>query len=44
MPWRRWTPRAIYFCMVLMIAYRIINFYTGYFNRCGTRAGFEDSR
>ena len=28
----RWTPRAIYFCIVLMIAYRIIHFYTGYFN------------
>ena len=33
----RWTPRAIYFCIVLMIAYQIIHFYTGYFNRCGTR-------
>jgi type II secretory pathway component PulF len=28
----RWVPRAIYFCIVLMIAYRIISFYTGYFN------------
>jgi type II secretory pathway component PulF len=28
----RWTPRAIYFCVVIMIAYRIIHFYTGYFN------------
>ena len=34
----RWTPRAIYFCVVLIIAYRIIHFYTDYFNRCGTRA------
>ena len=28
----RWTPRVLYFCIVLMIAYRIIAFYTGYFN------------
>jgi type IV pilus assembly protein PilC len=28
----RWTPRAIYFCVVLMIAYRILHFYMGYFN------------
>ena len=28
----QWTPRAIYFCVVLMIAYRVIAFYTGYFN------------
>lgn len=28
----RWVPRAIYFCVVIMIAYRIIHFYTGYFN------------
>ncbi len=28
----RWTPRAIYFCVVLIIAYRVIAFYTGYFN------------
>ena len=28
----RWTPRAIYFCVVLIIAFRIIGFYTNYFN------------
>ena len=28
----RWTPRAIYFCVVLIIAIRIIGFYTNYFN------------
>ena len=28
----RWTPRAIYLCVMLMIAYRIIQFYTNYFN------------
>jgi type II secretory pathway component PulF len=28
----RWTPRFIYLCVVLMIAYRIIHFYSNYFN------------
>ena len=36
----RWVPRAIYFCIVLMIAYRIINFYTGYFNMVRDAGGF----
>jgi type II secretory pathway component PulF len=36
----RWTPRAIYFCVVLMIAYRIIAFYTGYFKQVGEAGGF----
>ena len=36
----RWTPRAIYFCIVLMIAYRIIAFYTGYFNMVRDAGGF----
>ena len=36
----RWTPRAIYFCIVLMIAYRIISFYTGYFNLVRDAGGF----
>ena len=36
----RWTPRAIYFCVVLMIAYRIIHFYTGYFNQVRDAGGF----
>jgi type II secretory pathway component PulF len=36
----RWTPRAIYFCVVLMIAYRIIAFYTGYFNMVRDAGGF----
>ena len=35
----RWTPRAIYFCVVLMIAYRIIHFYTGYFNQVRDAGG-----
>jgi type IV pilus assembly protein PilC len=35
----RWTPRAIYFCVVIMIAYRIIHFYTGYFNMVKDASG-----
>ncbi len=27
-----WTPRAIYFCVVLFIAFRIVRFYTNYFS------------
>jgi len=36
----RWTPRAIYLCVVLMIAYRIISFYTNYFNQVRDAGGF----
>ena len=36
----RWTPLAIYFCVVLLIAYRIIHFYTGYFNQVRDAGGF----
>ena len=36
----RWTPRAIYFCVVLLIAYRIVHFYTGYFNQVRDAGGF----
>jgi type IV pilus assembly protein PilC len=36
----RWMPLAIYFCIVLMIAYRIIAFYTGYFNQVRDAGGF----
>ena len=36
----RWTPRAIYFCVVLMIAYRILHFYAGYFNMVRDAGGF----
>jgi type II secretory pathway component PulF len=35
----RWFPRAIYFCVVLMIAYRVIHFYAGYFSQVGNAAG-----
>ena len=36
----RWTPRFIYFGVVLMIAYRILAFYTGYFNMVKDAGGF----
>jgi len=36
----RWMPRAIYFCVVLMIAYRIIHFYAGYFSQIGNAGGW----
>jgi type II secretory pathway component PulF len=36
----RWTPRALYFCIVLMIAYRIVHFYVGYFNMVKDAGGF----
>lgn len=29
----RWVPRLIYFAVVLMIAYRILSFYAGYFSQ-----------
>jgi type IV pilus assembly protein PilC len=29
----QWTPKIIYFAIVLMIAYRIISFYVGYYGR-----------
>ena len=35
----RWVPRAIYFGVVLMIAYQIIHFYTGYFNQVRDAGG-----
>lgn len=35
-----WTPRAIYMLIMLMIAYRVVQFYVGYFNQIGAAAGF----
>jgi type IV pilus assembly protein PilC len=29
----QWTPRLVYFIVLLVIAYKIIQFYTGYFNQ-----------
>ena len=36
----RWTPRAIYVCVVLMIAWRVVHFYVGYFNQVKAAGGF----
>ena len=35
----QWTPRAIYLCIALLIAYRILNFYLGYFARIQAAIG-----
>jgi type II secretory pathway component PulF len=36
----QWTPRLLYLLVVGMIAYHVINFWTGYFNQIGKAAGF----
>ncbi|HWX19034.1 MAG TPA: type II secretion system F family protein [Candidatus Binatia bacterium] len=36
----RWVPMAIYLSIVLLIAYRIIQFYLGYFQQVQNAAGF----
>jgi type II secretory pathway component PulF len=36
----QWTPRAVYFVVVLLIAYRIVQFYVGYFKEVGNAGGF----
>ena len=36
----RWTPRAVYLIIMLMIAYRIIRFWADYFNQVGAAGGF----
>jgi type II secretory pathway component PulF len=36
----QWTPRAVYLCIMLMIAYKIIQFWLGYFKEIGNAAGF----
>jgi type IV pilus assembly protein PilC len=35
----QWSPKIIYFAIVLMIAYRIVSFYAGYFNKIGEVIG-----
>jgi type II secretory pathway component PulF len=35
-----WAPRAIYLCIVLLIAYRIVQFYVGYFHNIANIGGF----
>jgi type II secretory pathway component PulF len=36
----RWTPRAVYLCVMLMIAYRVVRFWADYFNQIGAAGGF----
>jgi type II secretory pathway component PulF len=36
----RWTPRAIYLGVMLMIAYRVVRFWMDYFNQIGAAGGF----
>ncbi len=36
----QWTPRAVYLLIVLMIAYRIVSFYAGYFRQIRDAGGF----
>lgn len=36
----QWTPRLIYFCVMLVIAYKVIQFYTGYFNQISAITNF----
>jgi len=36
----RWTPRAVYLCIVLVIAYRIVTFYLNYFSMVRDAGGF----
>jgi type II secretory pathway component PulF len=36
----QWTPRIVYFLIMLMIAWHVIKFWTNYFNQIGQAAGF----
>jgi type II secretory pathway component PulF len=36
----RWTPRAVYLGVMLMIAYRVVRFWSDYFNQIGAAGGF----
>jgi len=36
----QWTPRAIYLCVVLLIAYQIVHFYLGYFAQIRDAGGW----
>jgi type II secretory pathway component PulF len=36
----RWTPRAVYLGIMLMIAYRIVRFWSDYFSQIGAAGGF----
>jgi len=36
----QWTPRIIYLLVALMIAYRVIQYWTGYFKQIQDAGGF----
>ena len=36
----QWTPRAVYFFVVLLIAYQVIHFYLGYFGQIRDAGGW----
>lgn len=36
----RWTPRAVYLAIVLMIAYRVVRFWADYFHQVSAAGGF----
>ncbi len=36
----QWTPRGFYFVVVLMIAWRVVGFWSGYFKQIGNAGGF----
>ena len=36
----QWTPRAIYFFVALLIAWRVVGFWLGYFKQIGDAGGF----
>src|SRR5437870_10917306 len=36
----QWTPRAVYLFIVFMIAYRVVHFWTGYFQQVRDAGGF----
>ena len=36
----RWTPRAVYLLVMLLIAYRVVHFWADYFNQVSAAGGF----
>jgi hypothetical protein len=36
----QWSPRVVYFAVALMIAYRVVHFWVGYFKQIQNAGGF----
>ena len=36
----QWTPKAVYLCVALMIAIKVVSFWTGYFDQVSKAGGF----